>query len=88
MCFINNPNIIPELIGGKLEAHSPIVGEKSGWCTFSYLCLTVDPAALGATVLLGERPAAPTLDALAAGPGWRKKKTENGFKMAQEIIDI
>ena len=35
----------------------------------SYLCLTVEPAARGATVLLGERPEAPTFDALAAGPG-------------------
>lgn len=36
-------------------------------CT--YLCLTVEPAARGATVLLGERLDAPTLVALAAGPG-------------------
>lgn len=35
----------------------------------AFLCLTVEPAARGATVLLGERPEAPTLDALAAGPG-------------------
>lgn len=34
-----------------------------------YLCRTVDPAARGATVLLGERLDAPTLVALAAGPG-------------------
>lgn len=35
----------------------------------SYLCLTVDPAALGETALLGDRPEAPTLAELAAGPG-------------------
>lgn len=36
-------------------------------CGFGYLCLTVDPAARGATVLLGERPDAPTLVEIAAG---------------------
>jgi len=35
----------------------------------AFLCLTVDPAARGATVLLGDRLEAPTLVALAAGPG-------------------
>lgn len=35
----------------------------------AFLCLTVEPAARGATVLLGERLDAPTLVALAAGPG-------------------
>lgn len=35
----------------------------------AFLCLTVEPAARGATVLLGERLEAPTLVALAAGPG-------------------
>lgn len=34
-----------------------------------YLCLTVEPAARGATVLLGERLDAPTFVALTAGPG-------------------
>lgn len=36
-------------------------------CGFGYLCLTVEPAARGATVLLGERPDAPTLVEIAAG---------------------
>lgn len=34
-----------------------------------FLCRTVEPAALGATALLGDRLDAPTLVALAAGPG-------------------
>lgn len=34
-----------------------------------FLCLTVDPAALGETALLGDRLEAPTLVELAAGPG-------------------
>lgn len=38
-------------------------------CVCVYLCLTVEPAARGATVLLGDRLDAPTLVALAAGPG-------------------
>lgn len=33
----------------------------------AFLCLTVEPAARGATVLLGDRPEAPTLAELAAG---------------------
>lgn len=37
--------------------------------SLSYLCLTVDPAALGETALLGDRLDAPTLVELAAGPG-------------------
>lgn len=35
----------------------------------AFLCRTVDPAARGATVLLGDRLPAPTLVALDAGPG-------------------
>lgn len=35
----------------------------------AFLCLTVEPAARGATVLLGDLLEAPTLVALAAGPG-------------------
>lgn len=38
-----------------------------------YLCLTVEPAARGATVLLGDRPDAPTLGEIAAGIRWKKK---------------
>lgn len=34
-----------------------------------FLCLTVEPAARGATALLGERPEVPTLVALGLGPG-------------------
>lgn len=40
----------------------------------SYLCLTVEPAARGATVLLGERLEAPTFVALAACPGYKYKQ--------------
>lgn len=42
-----------------------------------YLCRTVDPAARGATVLLGERLDAPTLVALAAGPGCKTDRIFN-----------
>ena len=34
-----------------------------------FLCRTVEPAARGATALLGERPDVPTLVALGLGPG-------------------
>ena len=39
-----------------------------------FLCLTVEPAALGATALLGDRLDAPTFVALAAGPGIMKNE--------------
>lgn len=51
-----------------------------------YLCLTVDPAARGATVLLGERLDAPTLVALAAGPGWREEITINRYEQDPTLL--
>lgn len=75
LCVIETPNILLELVGGQMVAgfFFPLPNGKRlvdvRFSENSYLCRTVDPAALGATVLLGERPEAPTLDALAAGPG-------------------
>lgn len=54
-------------------------GESAHTCIicvdWAYLCLTVEPAARGATVLLGERPDAPTLGEIAAGKRWKKNMT-------------
>lgn len=40
----------------------------------TYLCRTVEPAARGATALLGERPEEPTLVALGLGPGCGERR--------------
>lgn len=48
------------------------IGQRSAeprGCRSTYLCRTVEPAARGATALLGERPDVPTLVALGLGPG-------------------
>lgn len=58
---------------GGAQPSSAKDGRKENCPTLrTYLCRTVEPAARGATALLGERPEEPTLVALGLGPGCGK----------------
>lgn len=67
------------------------IGQRSAeprGCRSTYLCRTVEPAARGATALLGERPDVPTLVALGLGPGCGGRREaglgRNGCKEGSE----
>ena len=61
--------------------------QELAWCLSAHLCLTVEPAARGATVLLGDRPEAPTLAELAAGTRYRRKEKQDiGCRCVQSYV--
>lgn len=58
----------------KAQGRERVALTPSGAAAGTYLCRTVEPAARGATALLGERPEEPTLVALGLGPGCGERR--------------